>query len=96
MFKGVFDLVTVVLLTRFADRPAHAFGFAAIAFLIAGMILAGLRWLFPWRGMLASLPAFFCLSAVVLLAAGWVAEIVIARAGDPTGIPPYSIKEQLD
>lgn len=92
LFKGCFDLVTVSLLTRFRERPAHLFGFASLPFFAAALVLA-LSGIFP----LYVLAGVFWISGVILLAAGWVAEMVAGLAAAGAGQTPlYSIEEQLD
>jgi len=89
LLKGFLDLITVLLLTRYRDRPSHGFGLAALPALAAGLGL-----LFsPWQG-LAVPGAALVVSAGVLLAAGLVAELVVSRAG--SALPAYNIGEQLD
>ncbi|HEX9744598.1 MAG TPA: glycosyltransferase family 2 protein [bacterium] len=38
-FKGFFDLLTVIMLTRFASRPMHLFGVVGLVLLVLGFIL---------------------------------------------------------
>ena len=46
LFKGFFDLGTVLLVTRFRERPIHVFGPAGAACLALGLILIGMKlWL---------------------------------------------------
>ena len=92
LFKGCFDLVTVSLLTRFRERPAHLFGFASLPFFAAALVL-GLSGTLP----LYVLAGVFWISGVILLAAGWVAEMVAGLGAAAAGQTPlYSIEEQLD
>lgn len=93
LFKGFFDLITVLLKTRFADRPAHGFGFAAMACGLAAVGTAALRVAFPGMLLLAECVLFFALSAVILLAAGWVAEIAVANADQDRHAPRFDIEE---
>ena len=90
LFRGFFDLITVVLLTRYAGRPLHAFGLAALVSLAAGILLLGPPWWWP----LPLLGLAFLVSAVVLFCAGLLAEIVVSRT--PPAVPSYRIQEQLD
>ena len=97
LFKGFFDLITVLLLTRFAERPSHAFGYVALGLFGAGFITGAVHlWQpashFPFH----LLAAIFLLGALVLLAAGWVAELLLAHGHRATSLPVYSIDEQLD
>jgi dolichol-phosphate mannosyltransferase len=95
LFKGFFDLVTVLLISRFAERPSHAFGFAALAFGIAAALCSAAAFLlpFPWLYLKA---AVLWVGVIVLLAAGWVAETVVYYA--PAARRPSGglIEEQLD
>jgi dolichol-phosphate mannosyltransferase len=89
LFKGFIDLITVMLLTRYAHRPSHAFGLAALVALLVGIVFLFLPfWQFLFLGVAA------LLAAVVLLAAGLVAELLAYRAS--FDIPAYQIREQLD
>ena len=93
LFKGFFDLITVLLATRFADRPAHAFGFAA-AGCAAAALAAAAGWVaFPRMLPLGGSALFFALSAVVLSAAGWITEIVLANASGERAAPRFNVEE---
>lgn len=86
--KGFLDLGTVLLRTRYRDRPAHLFGFAAFGCLIgaSGLLLASLAVVPGWRLALATFGGAVALAiaAVVLLVSGWLAEILRDGAwGDP-------------
>jgi len=96
LFKGFFDLVTVLLATRFRERPAHAFGFASLfsfggagLLALAEALVEGPFDLTPWA-------LFLGLSGVVCLAAGWTAEV--ASCADLQARPEasYSIEERRD
>ncbi len=85
LFKGFLDLFTVLLLTRYAERPSHAFGLAALLTLLLALLLA---WPLPlWSAASA-------VSSVVFLSAGLVAEILIH--GAPTAPPAWRLRDQLD
>ncbi len=95
LFKGFFDLVTVLLITRFAERPSHAFGFAALAAGIGAALcsLAALWLPYTWLAVKATV---LWVGVIVLLAAGWVAEVVVHQ-GPVTRRPTGAlIEEQLD
>jgi dolichol-phosphate mannosyltransferase len=99
LFKGFFDLVTVLLITRFAERPSHGFGFAALV-LAAGAVLCSAAafalpypWLYPWLMLKAGI---LSLGVIVLLAAGWVAETVLYHAPATRRPAGELIEEQLD
>jgi dolichol-phosphate mannosyltransferase len=85
LFKGFLDLFTVLLLTRYAERPSHGFGFAALLVSVLALALARPA---PMAG------AACAVGAVVLLCAGLVAEILIHRA--PIGLPTWRVRDQLD
>ena len=93
LFKGFFDLITVLLVTRFADRPAHAFGFAALGCALAALGPAAGWIAFPQMLPLGGWALFFALSAVVLFAAGWTAEIAVANASGERAAPRFDIEE---
>jgi len=96
LFKGFFDLVTVLLITRFADRPSHGFGFAAAG--VAGVAMAVTAAALAWPGipLLPALAAAGWLGALVLLAAGWVAETAVAQGNRNRPFPHFDIEERLD
>ena len=101
LFKGFFDLGTVLLLTRFEERPAHGFGFAALGMFVLGLLSTALLGPAVALGRIplaaAAVPAGVCwVGAIILLAAGWVAEIVLANGSAARNLPYYSIEEQLD
>jgi dolichol-phosphate mannosyltransferase len=99
LFKGFFDLVTVLLITRFAERPSHGFGFAALVFAIGAVLCSAAAmalpdsWLYPWLLLKAGI---LSLGVIVLLAAGWVAEIVLYHAPAAHRPTVELIEEQLD
>jgi len=101
LFKGFVDLGTVLLLTRFEDRPAHGFGFAALGMFVLGLfsvLLLGPAVAFdrvPFA-MVAVMSGACWVGSVILLAAGWVAEIVLANGSQADNLPYYSISEHLD
>ena len=88
LFKGFADLITVMLITRYQQRPAHAFGLAALVALALGVVLLVLSWPHALFGIAA------LVSAVVLLAAGFIAELLVYRISFDA--PAYRIREQLD
>lgn len=88
LFKGFIDLITVTLLTRYAQRPAHAFGAVGFVALVLGVLLLLASWPYMLLGAMA------VISAVVLVAAGFIAELLAYRASFE--IPAYQIQEQLD
>ena len=86
---------TVLLLTRFEDRPAHGFGLIATTLASLGVLLGGGYVLLRsplW--LVASAVAW--VSAAVFLAAGWMAEVLLAAAPQSDSLPHAPIAEQLD
>ena len=88
LFKGFLDLITVMLVTRYQQRPSHGFGLAALVAVVAGVVLLILP---GWPYLV--LGAACLVSAVVMLAAGLVAEILVYRA---PAAPSCRIREHLD
>jgi glycosyltransferase involved in cell wall biosynthesis len=84
LFKGFFDLLTVVLLTRFVTRPLHLFGGVGMLFGVLGVLillyLTGL-WL-AGKGPIGSRPLLFLglllvMVGVQFVCTGLVAELII-------------------
>ncbi len=96
LLKGFLDLVTVVLVTRFRERPAHGFGLAALGFLVLATAVLGLHLLLYPSPLLVLLAMTLLLGAIILIASGWVAEIIVARRPASDKLPHYSVEEQLD
>jgi len=90
LFKGFLDLITILLVTRYAERPSHGFGVASLLALVLGAVLLFLPW---WPYLLLGTGLLVC--AVVLLAAGLVAEILVHRTS-PGRAPAYRTQERLD
>jgi glycosyltransferase involved in cell wall biosynthesis len=99
LFKGFLDLITVTLITRFAERPAHGFGIVALPLLVAGAVTGVLCFVLYSRMEWAIFAAVLSLAGFLFLAAGWVAEVVVAqhRSSQPlSACASYDIEEQLD
>ena len=84
LIKGFLDLGTVMLRTRYRDRPAHALGFAALGLGASGFALlaiASLLRIHPaWASVAFALAISLCVSSAVLLVSGWLAELGLDRA----------------
>lgn len=98
LVTGFLDLGTVLLRTRFRDRPAHAFGFAALACLTASVAvwgIAGIRVVTPRIApVLVPVAVALAVGAPVFLACGWLAEVFLDRvAGDPA--PGVAVIEEI-
>ncbi len=98
LFKGAYDLLTVVLLTRYETRPMHFFGTIGLFLGAIGFILLGymsyLRLVLDQS--IGTRPLFF-LGVVLLLAglqlaiAGLVGELVVRRTRGPRGRPDETV-----
>ena len=95
LLKGLLDLITVVLVTRFRERPAHGFGAAGLGFLALAAVVLGLHLLYSSL-LLVLLAMTLALGTIILIAAGWVSEIIVAQRPTSERLPNYSIEEQLD
>jgi dolichol-phosphate mannosyltransferase len=112
LFKGFVDLITILLITTYRTRPAHGFGWVALTSFVLSLacavvalpLLAGFDihiadryFTTTWLGWALSLKSlFFAVAAVVLMAAGWVAEVAIRAplAADPAS--QYAVEERLE
>ena len=106
LFKGFFDLVTVLLVTRFRERPAHAFGAAGLVCLVLslGLVVANL-WLADRFPTTVSPVATVCLeflafllgaAAIALPAFGWLAELIVSTGKEGRRGASYWVEERLD
>ena len=98
--KGFVDLGTVLLRTRFRDRPAHAFGYLALCCGLGGAVLLSLA-LSPWLHPAASGAAVAAAvvlggGAVALLASGWIAECMLASGADLSSLFAPAIEDTRD
>jgi hypothetical protein len=88
--RGFLDLLTVLMLTRFAYRPSHLFGgIGLILFFVGGVVLAYLIALKLFTGAeigdrpLLLLSALISIIGVQLLLFGMLAELIISRSPSP-------------
>lgn len=103
LFKGFVDLVTVLLITTYRTRPAHGFGWAALACFALGVftgllaLLAGVGMGNAWLALvLGAKSLFFALAAVILMSAGWVAEVAIRAPLSADWPSQYAVEERLE
>ena len=95
LLKGFLDLGTVLLLTRFEERPAHGFGLiAATLATLGGLLGAGYLVLASPLWLAASVVSW--IAAAIFLASGWVAEVLLAAAPQAARFPYAPIAEKLD
>lgn len=97
MFRGLFDLLTVVLATWLIERPEHGFGWAVPVFLaMALVLLGGLTAQGAGTPLLVVAGAVLILTGGVFRAAGRAAERVANTAASASELPAYAIRERLD
>ena len=97
MFRGLFDLITVVLATRLLKRPAQGFAWVDLAFLaLALLLLGGLIAQGAGTTPLVAAGAVLILARGVFRAAGRAAERVAATEAPGPEILRYAIQERLD
>lgn len=94
LFKGFYDLFTVLLLTKYPDRPAHAFGFPATALLLLAL-LAGLACALTGGNLLWAIAcATLFLASFLGFCAGWMAELIVTTGEFNNAF--YSIEKVQD
>jgi glycosyltransferase involved in cell wall biosynthesis len=102
--KGLLDLFTVRVLTLFGERPLHFLGAAGLlAFAIGSMGMAYLAWLWvTGHRPIGTRPVLIYSAAALLLgaqmmAAGILAELIVAKIGSERGDGDrsYSIAERV-
>ena len=106
LFKGFFDLVTVLLVTRFRERPAHAFGAAGLVCLVLSLGLVGASLWLPGRFhttlppvatvYLVFLAYLLGAAALALPAVGWLGELIVSTDKEGRRSASYWVEEQLD
>jgi len=86
LFKGAFDLLTVILLTRFESRPLHFFGAVGLALSALGFaVLTYMTYLrLIVHAVIGNRPLLFLgivllLAGIQLFSAGLVGELVVRR-----------------
>jgi len=94
--KGFLDLGTVLLLTRFAERPSHAFGLAALLLAAAGALSAGGHFLWTPAASLDLLAGVCWGAAAIVLGLGWAVEAALQAVPSGARRAFYLIEEQLD
>ena len=93
LFKGAYDLLTVLMITRFETRPMHFFGSIGLAFGTAGFsILVYMSYLRLVRDEVIGNRPLLLFGIVMLLAglqivsAGLVGELLVRRTRHRTGL----------
>jgi glycosyltransferase involved in cell wall biosynthesis len=101
LVKGFFDLLTVVLTTRFQQRPLHLFGFVGSVFGALGVLILlylTVLW-FAGLGPIGTRPLLFLglllvVVGVQLVSTGLIAEFV--RNAEGLAAPTYVVREDSD
>lgn len=90
--RGFLDLLTVLMITRFAYRPSHLFGgIGTILLVVGGACVAYLVGMKIFTGAsigdrpLLLLGAFIAIIGVQLLLFGMLAELIVSRSQGPAG-----------
>jgi glycosyltransferase involved in cell wall biosynthesis len=90
--RGFFDLLTVLMLTRYTTRPLHLFGVVGVVMGLTGFAIVSylsLGWVFgQWIGVrpLFILGALLVIAGIQLVSFGLLAEMIVYglnREGDP-------------
>ena len=103
LFKGAYDLATVMLLTRFQTRPMHAFGTAGLAVGALGfgvlLYMSFLRLVLD--EVIGNRPLLFLgivlfLTGLQLISVGLVGELIVRRTRGPSENPPlrFSVRAE--
>jgi glycosyltransferase involved in cell wall biosynthesis len=94
---GFFDLLTVIMLTRFTAKPLHLFGLLGILLGLVGASIMGyvsLGWLLgKWIGTrpILLIGAVLMISGIQLISFGLVAEMIVYASGSHDDPPIRSI-----
>ncbi len=108
LFKGLLDLITILLTTHYRARPAHGFGWTALGFLIGSGALAivalavgdlslsivGRR--LPIAAALWPASRLFTVAALISFAAGWLAELIAFDRYNAAPDSQYVIGDRRD
>ena len=100
LLTGPLDLGTVLLRTRYRDRPAHAFGLVAVALALGSAALLATtltRALHPaWASTAVAMAILLGVSAAGFLACGWLAEFLLHSSNGKSEPPGPQIEEARD
>lgn len=100
LYRGLFDAITVTLLTRYAKRPLHFFGGPGLALLLTG---SGILAYFTFWKLLGQdigyRPLFFggilaFIAGLQMFAIGLIGELLVSQTGRRADI--FSIASRLD
>lgn len=97
--RGFFDLLTVLMLTRYTTRPLHLFGLLGLVVGLAGSAILtylSIGWLFgKWIGgrPLLIFGAFMVIGGIQLVSFGLLAEMVVFARSSESDPPIHSVLE---
>lgn len=100
LYRGLFDAITVVLLTRYAKRPLHFFGGIGLLVTLLGAAILGYFTVWKILGHeIGYRPLFFggilaVLAGLQTVATGLIGELLVSQTGRREDI--YSIAEVLE
>ena len=102
-FRVLIDLISVIFLKFFLDRPLHIFGWSGISLLMAGTVIDGylaFQKIF-YGASLANRPlllfgTLLILAGLQLFSMGILAEIQVRTYYESQGKPIYSVRERLN
>lgn len=92
--RGFFDLLTVIMLTRYTSRPLHLFGLLGLLVGLAGFGIIGylsVGWfLGQWIGArpLFLVGAILLIAGIQLVSFGLVAEMIVYSSASTQAVPP--------
>jgi glycosyltransferase involved in cell wall biosynthesis len=92
-FEGFFDLLTVLFLTRYRQKPLHFFGLFGLICLFFGLLLSAYLTILWFQGHpIGNRPLFFLGILLIIVGIGLIGEM-ITNVKDEERI--YSIKEKM-
>jgi glycosyltransferase involved in cell wall biosynthesis len=100
LYRGLFDAITVTLLTRYAKRPLHFFGGPGLVFLLAGAGI--LTYFIVWKILgqdIGYRPLFFggilaFIAGLQAFAIGLIGELLVSQTGRRGDV--YSVSDRLE
>ena len=99
VFDGFIDLLTIILLTKYAEKPAHFFGGAGFISFVAGFVInlyLSILWILGQRPI-GNRPLFFLgilllIIGIQLISLGLLGEILVSGRKKKT----YQVKKSLE
>jgi len=98
--RGFFDLLTVIFITTYLNRPMHLFGWVAAFFFVLGATLFGYLFFGRWLGgesigtsPLFSISIFLVSTGIQVFVIGTIAELIVYNR-ERERLDSYSIKEE--